>query len=153
MPGPIEQDRRLFSLLAGDARLPVRRVVPGEPEAMQKRLETVLEEKGGMRPLRRRPGRSVWAPSSNVFDRMQRSLGLDGRSYTLAKARHVDLAVAELEPGWTLITDTADLAGHRTGRASRPRGQGLTLSTLGCGASRSAGRRWSVYSLLPDLVE
>ncbi len=108
-----DPDSRLFSLLAGDASLPVRRVVPGEPGAIQQRLEAVLADEESLRPLRRRPGRSVWEPSSNVFDRVQRSLGLDGRSYTLAQARHVDLSVAELEPGWTLVTATADLARER----------------------------------------
>lgn len=106
-------DSRLFSLLAGDASLPVRRVVSGEPDAIQQRLEAVLGDEENLRPLRRRPGRSVWEPSSNVFDRVQRSLGLDGRSYTLAQARHVDLSVAELEPGWTLVTATADLTRER----------------------------------------
>lgn len=88
-------------------------MVPGEPEGLQGHLETVLAEEENLRPLRRRPGRSVWEPSSSVFDRVQRSLGLDGRSYTLAGARHLDLAVAELEPGWTLVTATADLTHER----------------------------------------
>lgn len=112
LPAP-DPDSRLFGLLAGDARLPARRLVPGEPELIQQDLEAVLADEEGLRPLRRRPGRSVWEPSSNVFDRVQRSLGLDGRSYTLARARHVDLAVAELEPGWTLVTATADLTRER----------------------------------------
>lgn len=112
LPAP-DPDSRLFSLLAGDARLPVRRVVPGEPEVIQQRLEAVLADEENLTPLRRRPGRSVWEPSGNVFDRVQRSLGLDGRSYALARARHVDLSVAELEPGWTLVTATADLTRER----------------------------------------
>jgi hypothetical protein len=112
MPAP-PTDARLFGLLAGDARVPVRRVVPGEPEGIQQQLEAVLENEENLKPLRRRAGRSVWEPSSNMFDRVQRSLGLDGRSYTLAQVRHVDLAVAELEPGWTLVTATADLTRER----------------------------------------
>lgn len=123
-------ETRLFSLLAGEARVPLRRVVPGDPESVQRRIEAALEAEESLKPVRRRAGRSVWEPSSNVFDRVQRSLGLDGRSYALARARHVDLGVAELEPGWTLVTLTADLTQQRN-EALGGGGFGVLFATVG----------------------
>ena len=103
----------LLDLLAGDGRVDVRRVVPGDPVAVQQEIERQLREREKLGPLRRRHGRSVWEASSGTFARLERFLNFSGREYALAQIRQVDLSVAELEPGWTLVTVTGDLGNKR----------------------------------------
>ena len=131
---PLPADFPVLAMLAGEGRTPVRRVVPGEPADIQRSLETVLEREESLKPLRRKPGRSVWEPSSHLLDKVQRGLALDGRTYTLANARNVDLGIAELEPGWTLVTATADIAGERN-QALCCGGMGVIFATLGAAAA------------------
>lgn len=47
------------------------------------------------------------------MDRLERFLNFSGREYALAETRQVELAVAEIEPGWTLVTIAADVANKR----------------------------------------
>ena len=103
----------LLDLLAGPGRVEVRRVVPGDPALIQQQLEVQLREGEKLGPLRRRHGRSVWEASSGTFARLERFLNFSGREYALAEIRQVDLSVAELEPGWALVTVTGDLGNKR----------------------------------------
>lgn len=103
----------LLDLLAGEGRVEVRRVVEGEPALIQQQIEGQLREREKLGSLRRRHGRSVWEASSGAFARLERFLNFSGREYALAEIRQVDLAVAELEPGWALVTVTGDLGNKR----------------------------------------
>lgn len=89
------------------------RVVPGDAAAVQSRVEAHLRDRESLREMRRRPGRSVWEPSSSFLSKMERGLDLSGRGYLLADARRLELAVAPLEPGWCLVTLIADLGNLR----------------------------------------
>ena len=103
----------LLDLVAGEGRVEVRRVVPGDSTLIQEQIERQLREREKLGSLRRRHGRSVWEASSGTFARLERFLNFSGREYALAEIRQVDLAVAELEPGWALVTVTGDLGNKR----------------------------------------
>jgi hypothetical protein len=104
---------RILDLIAGDSRVEVRRVVAGEPTLIQQQVEMLLREREKLSALRRRPTRSVWEASAGIMDRLDRFMNFSGKEYTLAETRQVDLAVAETEPGWSLVTLAADLANKR----------------------------------------
>lgn len=103
----------LLDMLAGAGRVEVRRVVAGDPATVQQQIEVQLREREKLGSLRRRLGRSVWEASSGTFARLERFLNFSGREYALAEIRQVDLSVAELEPGWSLVTVAADIGNKR----------------------------------------
>lgn len=104
---------RVLDLIAGDSRVEVRRVVAGETTLIQQQVEMMLREREKLSALRRRPTRSVWEASAGVMDRLDRFMNFSGKEYALAEARQVELAVAETEPGWSLVTLAADLSNKR----------------------------------------
>jgi len=104
---------RILDLIAGDSRVEVRRVVAGEPTLIQQQVEMLLREREKLSALRRRPTRSVWEASAGIMDRLDRFMNFSGKEYALAETRQVELAVAETEPGWSLVTLAADLANKR----------------------------------------
>jgi hypothetical protein len=107
------QGNRILDLLAGDSRVEVRRVVAGEPTLIQQQVEMLLREREKLSALRRRPTRSVWEASAGIMDRLDRFMNFSGKEYALADTRQVELAIAETEPGWSLVTLAADLANKR----------------------------------------
>src|SRR5690606_13470967 len=107
------QGNRILDLVAGDARVEVRRVVAGEPTLIQQQVEMLLREREKLSALRRRPTRSVWEASAGIMDRLDRFMNSSGKEYALAETRQVELAVAETEPGWSLVTLAADLSNKR----------------------------------------
>jgi hypothetical protein len=104
---------RILDLLAGDARVEVRRVVAGEPTLIQKQVEIQLRDREKLTALRHQPLRSVWEASAGVMDRLERFMNFSGKEYALAEARQVHFAVAEIEPGWSLATLAADFGNKR----------------------------------------
>lgn len=104
---------RILDLIAGDSRVEVRRVVAGEPPLIQQQIEMQLRDREKLSALRCRPTRSVWEASGGMMDRIERSMNFSGKDYVLADARQVHLAVAEIEPGWSLVTLAADFANKR----------------------------------------
>jgi len=104
---------RILDLIAGDSRVEVRRVVAGEPTLVQQQVEVLLRDREKLSALRRRPTRSVWEASAGIMDRLDRFMNFSGKEYALAETRQVELAVAETEPGWSLVTLAADLANKR----------------------------------------
>jgi hypothetical protein len=104
---------RILDLIGGDSRVEVRRVVAGGPTLIQQQVELLLRDREKLSALRRRPTRSVWEASSGIMDRLDRFMNFSGKEYALAEARQVELAVAETEPGWSLVTLAADLANKR----------------------------------------
>ncbi|HET6628357.1 MAG TPA: hypothetical protein VFG91_01135 [Woeseiaceae bacterium] len=105
----------LLDMLAGAGRVEIRRVVAGDPALIQQQIEVQLRDREKLGSLRRRLGRSVWEASSGTFARLERFLNFSGREYALAEIRQVDLSVAELEPGWSLVTIAADIGNKRDG--------------------------------------
>lgn len=103
----------LFDLVAGAGRVEVRRVIPGDPAPIQQQIELQLREREKLGALRRRLGRSVWEASNGTFARLERFLNFSGREYALAEIRQVDLSVAELEPGWAVVTVAGDIGNKR----------------------------------------
>ena len=103
----------LFDLVAGAGRVEIRRVIPGDPALIQQQIELQLREREKLGSLRRRLGRSVWEASSGTFARLERFLNFSGREYALAEIRQVDLSVAELEPGWVVVTVAGDVGNKR----------------------------------------
>lgn len=104
---------RILDLIAGDSRVEVRRVMAGDPTSIQQRTEKQLREEEKLTALRCRPMRSVWEASGSAMARLERMMNFSGKEYVLADMRQVELAVAEIEPGWTLTTITADVANKR----------------------------------------
>jgi hypothetical protein len=104
-------ESRLAVALVGSGRVQVRRVMAGDAPAIQQRIESLLREREGLTPLRRGPLRSVWERARGMTSKMRRTLGDHG--FVLAKARSVDLSAGQLEPGWSLVTLTADFTNRR----------------------------------------
>lgn len=104
---------RMLDAIAGDSRAEVRRVVAGNPVVIQQQIELQLRDREKLSALRRRPTRSVWEASGRVIDRVERFMNLSGKEYTLAESREVHLAVSETEPGWSVVTLSADLTNKR----------------------------------------
>lgn len=97
---------------AGVAR--ASRAVPGDRAEVQGRVEEHFRSRESLQSVRRRLGRSLWEPAGSLVSKMQRALDVGGRGYELAEARRVELAVAGLEDGWSLVTLIADLRNVRT---------------------------------------
>lgn len=104
---------RILDLIAGDSRVEVRRVIAGDPTSIQQRIERQLRDEEKLTALRCRPMRSVWEASGSAMVRLERMMNFSGKEYVLADIRQVELAVAEIEPGWSLATITADVANKR----------------------------------------
>jgi hypothetical protein len=104
---------RVLDLVAGDSRVEVRRVVAGEPTLIQQQVEMLLRDREKLSALRRRPTRSVWEASAGIMDRLDRFMNFSGKEYALAETRQVELAVAETEPGWSLVTLACDIGNKR----------------------------------------
>jgi hypothetical protein len=133
VPEAPEEDgfaRRLF----GPGIVRASRVVPGGPATVERNLETYLKDRELMRPIRSRPGRSLWEPAGGLVSSMRRAMDVGGHGYTLAKARQLQAAVEPLEDGFSLVTLTADMGNLRTESA------GGWLGGLGLvGAAGAAG--------------
>jgi hypothetical protein len=104
---------RILDLIGGDSRVEVRRVVAGGPTVIQQQVEMLLRDREKLSALRRRPTRSVWEASGGIMDRLDRFMNFSGKEYALAETRKVELAVAETEPAWSLVTLAADFANKR----------------------------------------
>jgi hypothetical protein len=110
IPEQVPEDR-LWLALAGTSRVQVRRVMAGDVQTLQPRIEALLRDRENLTALREGPSRSFWEPARGVSSRVKRKLS--DRTFTLAKTRSVDLGIGQLEPGWSLVTVTADIANQR----------------------------------------
>lgn len=107
----------MASALWGEAVVRSSRVVPGDAEEVQRKVEEHFRGEESLQSVRRRSGRSLWEPAGGLVSKMQRALDVGGKGYELAEARSVELAVVDLEPGWSLVTLTVDLANLRRDQA------------------------------------
>lgn len=103
----------LAARLWGPGLVRVSRVVPGEDAAVQDELEAYLRDREVLRRVRSGPGRSLWEAAGGLVSTMRRAMDVGGHGYELAKARSVELVVRRLEPGFVLVTLTADLRNER----------------------------------------
>jgi len=107
------EDGGFMARWAGPSVVRVSRVVPGDQRKVEGNLEHHLREKELLRPVRTKPGRSLWEPAKGLVSSMRRSLDVGGHGYTIAKAKRLQVAVEPLESGWSLVTLTADMGNVR----------------------------------------
>ncbi|MGH7541599.1 MAG: hypothetical protein ACRELC_11430, partial [Gemmatimonadota bacterium] len=99
--------------IVGSSIVRASRVVPGDASEVESRLSGHLSDRELLKPVRSRPGRSLWEPAGGVVSTMRRAMDVSGHGYQLAKARNLQVAVEGLESGWSLVTLTADLRNLR----------------------------------------
>ena len=107
-------DEGLARRIAGPAIVSTSRVVPGSPAEVEANLESYLRQEELLRQVRSRSGGSRWEPGSGLVHQMRRAFDVGGRRYALARARDLQVRVAALESGWSLVTLTADIGNLRT---------------------------------------
>ncbi len=115
---PLPTEHGIPSRLWGPGVVRHSRAVRGDAVTVLALLEHHFEEKESLRCVRRKPGRSLWEPAAGLVKQMQRAIDVGGHGYELAKARNVQLAVEELEEGWSLVTISVDLRNLRTEQAT-----------------------------------
>lgn len=133
-------DEGLARRIAGPAIASTSRVVPGSPPEVEANLESYLRQEELLRQVRSRSGGSRWEPGTGLVHQIRRSLDVGGRRYTLARARDLQIRVAALESGWSLVTLTADIGNLRAGRlAGWFTGMGLAGAAGGLGLFMATG--------------
>lgn len=109
----LPEESALAAKLWGSGVVRASRVVPGGAVEVEAELEAYLREREVLTRVRSRPGRSLWEPAGGLWSTMRRTLDVGGHGYELAKARNLEVRVETLEPGFTLVTLTADLRNER----------------------------------------
>jgi hypothetical protein len=137
-----------WSWLTGPRRLSAQRVVPGEPAAVERALTRWMDEEESLQIKRRYPDRTTWEPKAGAFASIQRALGKRGRRYSLASADEIAGQITQLEPGFCLVTLTADV---RTRRQRRILAGGVVLG-LGSLAIAAVMVPFGALGLLPGVV-
>jgi len=143
------EDRGLGRRLGGPAMVSASRVVPGGRDEVERNLERYLKERELLKPVRSRPGRSLWEPAGGLVSSMRRAMDVGGHGYVLAKAKRIQVAIEALEPGWSLVTLTADASNQRNeavaggvvglGLGGIGTAAGLILATGGAGLAIAGG--------------
>lgn len=108
-----QEDRGLGRRLGGSAIVRASRVVPGSRDEVERNLERYLKERELLKPVRSRTGRSLWEPAGGLLSSMRRVMDVGGHGYVLASAKRIQVAIEALEPGWSLVTLTADASNQR----------------------------------------
>lgn len=126
MPGDEGLAQRLF----GSGLVRASRVVAGDRGEVEDKLEEHLREHELMRQVRSRSGLSLWEPAAGLISSMRRAMDVAGHGYQLAKARNLQVAIEQLEPGWSLVILTVDLRNARN-QAAGGFYAGLMSSSIG----------------------
>ncbi len=137
-----------WAWLTGPRRLSAQRVVPGEPAAIERALTRWMEEEESLQVKRRYPDRTTWEPKAGAFASIQRAIGKRGRRYSLASADEIAGQITQLEPGFCLVTLTADV---RARRERRILAGGVVLG-LGSLAIAAVMVPFGALGLLPAVV-
>ena len=133
-------DEGLARRITGPAIVSTRRVVPGSPPDVEANLESHLRQEELLRQVRSRSGGSRWEPGTGLVHEIRRAFDVGGRRYALAKARDLQISVATLESGWSLVTLTADIGNLRAERlAGWFTGMGLAGVAGGFGLFMATG--------------
>jgi hypothetical protein len=114
--------------LFGDAVVSASRTVPGDADEVRSSLETYLIEREWLAPVRRFPDRTLYEKArgldvARALTRAREALGgvrqpFVGAGFDLKTARSVEVAVQQLEPGFSHVRMTADLSNTRAGFAT-----------------------------------
>lgn len=129
-----DSDRGLLQRILGPANIVGWRVVAGEPESIQTRLEDYLGTREYLR-LARRQGDLTWfEPAEDTISHVVRALRRPASRFHVSRARRVGLAVRTLEPGHVHVRLDLDQADKRRGAATA----GGVLGGL-CGALAASG--------------
>ena len=110
-----EEDHPLLTWLFGGAMATVTRRISGTREQVQADLEQQLEQEQSLQPVRRAPGLSVWEPSGDLGDMVQRMTDFSGRRYRLVEAETVSLNLIRWDRDNVLVRLAADLSDKRSG--------------------------------------
>ncbi|MDX1394228.1 MAG: hypothetical protein R3195_07555 [Gemmatimonadota bacterium] len=107
------EDDGFMARWAGPAMVRVSRVVPGDLEVVERNLDHYLREKELLQPVRSQRGRSLWEPAGGLVSSMRRAMDVGGHGYRIARARRLQVAIEQLESGWSLVTLTVDMGNLR----------------------------------------
>ena len=140
-PG-VEERGGVLGWLLGPGRLSAQRVVSGDPAAVERALDSWMQQEELLQVKRRYPDRTTWEPKVGAFASIQRALGAGGRRFALARAAEVAGQVTPLESGFCHVQLVADV---RNSRRQRLGGAG-TLLGLGTAAT---GALWAMGLLAP----
>jgi hypothetical protein len=145
--GTLTVERGFLAKWVGPGRVGASRVVPGDRTAIEQSLAQWMTDSEALSVKRRLPDATIWERQKGFFAEMKRGFGVGGRSYELAKAKDVTVAVTQLEPGFCHVEMTADLLPTRNGSATGAAVGGGTLGLLGVGALAISGPAALVISL------
>ena len=126
-------ERSLASRWVGPRMVLAHRVVPGDRAALEQALGEYMAEEEAMTPKRRLPDRTLWEAQKGFFAEMKRGFGVGGKSYHLARAAEVSVAVTPLEEGYCHVALTADVSNSRrdvVSGASVTAGTGVVISAI-----------------------
>jgi hypothetical protein len=144
----VERGEGVWAWLTGPRRLSAQRVVPGERAAVERALTRWMEDEESLQIKRRYPDRTTWEPKAGALASIQRALGRKGRRFSLANAEEIAGQVTQLEPGFCLVTLTADV---RQRRERRILAAGVVL-TLGSLAIAAVTVPFGALGLVPAVV-
>ncbi len=126
--GATPEERGLLAKWIGPGRVAAGRVVPGDKTSVEQALEHWMTDSEALTVKRRLPDRTLWERQKGFFAEMKRGLGVGGKSYQLAKAQEVAVAVTQLEAGFCHVELSADISDARAGSAT---GGGIAAGSLG----------------------
>jgi len=146
----IEERGGLLGWLVGPGRLSAQRVVSGEPAAVERALDSWMQQEELLQVKRRYPDHTSWEPKVGAFASIQRALGSGGRRFALARATEVAGQVTPLESGFCHVQLFADVRNVRRQRL------GIAATLVGMGAAATgvflALAFLGPFSYLPLLV-
>ena len=128
----IEERGGVLGWLVGPGRLSAQRVVSGEPAAVERALDSWMQQEELLQVKRRYPDHTSWEPKVGAFASIQRALGSGGRRFALARATEIAGQVTPLESGFCHVALFADLRNIRRQRL------GIAATLLGMGAAATA---------------
>jgi hypothetical protein len=137
--GGARAESGLLARWIGPGHVRAARVVSGEKAALEEAIAQWMTEGEALTVKRRLPDATVWERQKGFFAEMKRGFGVGGRSYELAKAQDVTVAVTPLEPGYCHIEVSADLTHTRSAAATGGAIGTGTLGLVGLGALALGG--------------
>jgi hypothetical protein len=129
--GAAPVERGLLAKWIGPGRVAAGRVVPGDKAGVEQALEHWMTESEALTVKRRLPDRTLWERQKGFFADMKRGLGVGGKSYQLAKAHEVAVAVTQLEAGFCHVELSADISDARSSAAAAGGTSAVTLGAIG----------------------
>lgn len=117
-PAGSDTDRGLLYRTFGPANVVGARVVAGEPESIQRRLEDYLGTREYLRLARRQGDLSWFEPAEDTISHVVRAMRRPAGRFHVSRARRVGLAVRALEPGHVHVRLELDQRDKRRGAAA-----------------------------------